>query len=78
MKRRIAVTLLAMLMMFGSMAGGQAAAAQGGGCKEFGQNVAFLAQFLEPGLFGQTVSSNAPINETVVGAEQDLLCGDGD
>jgi hypothetical protein len=76
MKRRIVVALLAVVMMAGTTATAQPATAQGGGCKAFGQNVANLATALGP-VFGQTVSSNAPINEAVVEAEQDALCGDG-
>ena len=46
--------------------------AAAGGCKEFGQNIAGLAQELGRD-FGQTASSNAPLNGIVV-AEQAAFC----
>ncbi len=49
------------------------ASAQGGGCKDFGQNVAGLAQSNGSG-FGQAASGSAPLNDTVE-AEQQANCG---
>jgi hypothetical protein len=60
------------LIISGVMAGAQPAAAQGGGCKAFGQNIAGLAQNFGP-IFGLTASSNAPLNG-VVEAEQNAFC----
>ena len=72
MKRKVVAIVLAGLMSV-SMAVGQPAAAQGGGCGEFGQFIAFLATNLGP-QFGETASSSAPLNDTVED-EQDALCG---
>ena len=72
MRRKSLVAILAVVMSLGS-AVAVPAAAQGGGCKAFGQNVASLATGFGVG-FGQTASSNAPLND-VVEAEQDAFCG---
>jgi hypothetical protein len=69
-KRRIVVTVLA-IVMSGLMGIAQPAAAQGGGCAAFGENISFLATNLGRD-FGQTASSTAPLNDTVE-AEQDVL-----
>ncbi len=71
MKHRIVVAPLAVLMS-GSIAAAQPAAAEGDGCKEFGQNISFLARSLGP-VFGQFASGGAPLNDTVE-AEQTTLC----
>jgi hypothetical protein len=72
MKRRIVVTVLA-IVMSGLMGIAQPAAAEGGGCAAFGQNIAFLATNFGRN-FGQMASSTAPLNDTVE-TEQDALCG---
>jgi hypothetical protein len=70
---RIAIVAVLVAVLLGSVvAFAPPAAAQGGGCKAFGQNVAALATGLGSD-FGQTTSSNAPLNG-VVEAEQDALC----
>lgn len=71
MRRKFLVAILAVVMSLGS-AVAVPAAAQGEGCRAFGQNVAFLATGLGVA-FGQTASSNAPLNG-VVEAEQNALC----
>ncbi len=72
MRRRIAAAMLA-LAIASTTAMVQPAAAQGGGCQAFGQHVAELATTLGRD-FGQTASSNAPLNG-VVEAEQNQFCG---
>lgn len=71
MKRRIAALILAVVLA-SPLAVAQPATGQGGGCSEFGQNIAGLGQTLRP-VFGQTASSGAPLNDTVED-EQDALC----
>ena len=61
------------IVMSSSFAVVEPAAAQGEGCRAFRQNVASLATELGVA-FGQTASSNAPLNG-VVEAEQDAFCG---
>ena len=53
MKRRILVALLAVLMMSGTLGAVQHTAAQGGGCKAFGQNVAELVRLRAQLVFGE-------------------------
>ena len=73
MKCRIVIVAVLVAVMLGSMVTlAPPAAAQGGGCKAFGQNVASLATLLGSA-FGQTASSNVPLN-VVVEAEQNTLC----
>ena len=62
----VALVMAAMLMFVGP------AAAQGGGCKAFGENIGTLATALGGG-FGQAASGSAPLNDTVE-AEQAALC----
>jgi hypothetical protein len=71
MRHRVIVVLLT-LIISGMLAVAQPVEAQGGGCKAFGQNIAGLARELGS-MFGQTASSNAPLNP-IVEAEQNALC----
>jgi type IV secretory pathway VirB2 component (pilin) len=70
-KRRLVATLLAAVVS-ATIVFSQPAAAQGGGCAEFGQNISFLGPLLGP-VFGQTAASTAPLNGTVE-EEQDVFC----
>lgn len=71
MKRRIAALILAVVLA-SPLAIVQPASAQGDGCREFGENIAFLATSFGSG-FGQMAASGAPLNDTVE-MEQDALC----
>ncbi len=62
----VALVMAAMVVLVGP------AAAQGGGCKAFGENIGTLATTLGGG-FGQAASGSAPLNDTVE-AEQEALC----
>jgi hypothetical protein len=64
----VALVMAAMMVVFVGPA-----SAQGGGCKDFGENVAGLAQSNGSG-FGQAASGSAPLNDTVE-AEQQANCG---
>lgn len=71
MKRRLA-TLILTITLAAPLGISGPAAAQGGGCEAFGQNIAFLATSYGSG-FGQMAASTAPLNDTVTD-EQDALC----
>ena len=73
MVRRVITLVTVALVMAAMMVFAGPASAQGGGCKDFGQNVAGLAQSNGSG-FGQAASGSAPLNDTVE-AEQQANCG---
>ena len=73
MVRRVITLVTVALVMAAMMVFVGPASAQGGGCKDFGQNVAGLAQSNGSG-FGQAASGSAPLNDTVE-AEQQANCG---
>jgi hypothetical protein len=72
MVRRFITLLTVAAMMAAMMVFAGPASAQGGGCKEFGQNVAGLAKANKSG-FGQVTSERAPANDTV--EEEQAACG---
>ncbi len=69
--KRIGLLLVVSAFMAAMLAFAGPASAQGG-CKAFGQNIAFLATSLGEG-FGQAAAGSAPLNDTVE-QEQTALC----
>ena len=69
--KRISLLLVVSAVMAAMLVFAGPASAQGG-CKAFGQNVAFLATSLGEG-FGQAAAGSAPLNDTVE-QEQTALC----
>lgn len=72
--KRIFLMLTVTVLLTATVAFAGPAFAQGGhtGCKAFGQHITGLATSLG-GVFGQTASTTAPLNDTVE-SEQTLLC----
>lgn len=70
--KRIGLLLVVSAVVAAMLVFAEPASARGG-CKAFGQNIAFLATSLGGG-FGQTAAGSAPLNDTVE-REQAAFCG---